>query len=323
MLLYALALIVSFAVLLTCGHLFVAGTVGIAERSHIPKIILGTLLVSIGTTLPELAVSVQSAILGHTNLALGNAIGSVVADDALAFGLAAALAPLPFIVNRKLLKPSAIILAGSALTLYVLALDGEVSRIDGVLLLTALAAYFAWSFFHAKRERRIAIDTLASQNSAPPTVSSSKTVLALQFTAGLIGVLVSSRGVIWAATGISRLFGISEIIIGLTVVAVGTSLPEVTTCVIATLKKEGDIAAGNIIGADILNILWIVGMSAAAHPLTAATRTTHFYCGALIVIVGVFLSILLFSKKIRRTHGIVLLTLYFLFLLTSYLYFIH
>lgn len=321
MLLYALALIGSFFVLLTCGHLFVTGSVGIAERSHIPKIIIGTLLVSIGTTLPELAVSVQSAILGHTHLALGNAIGSVVADDALAFGMAASLAPLPFLVNKKLIKSSALVLVASATLVYFFALDGVISRFEGLVLLLALAFYFTWSIFQAKRQRRIIMADMPF-SSSPPAQTQSNTRLSIQFIAGLVGVLVSSRGVIWAATGISRLFGISEIIIGLTVVAIGTSLPEVTTCVIAALKREGDIAAGNIIGADILNILWIIGMSAAAHPLIAQTRTTHFYCAALIVIVLIFLSILLFPKKIRKLHGVLLLTFYTLFLIISYYFFI-
>ncbi len=321
MLLYVLALIGSFAVLLTCGHLFVTGAVGIANRSHIPKILIGTLLVSIGTTLPELAVSVQSAVLGHTNLALGNAIGSVVADDALAFGLAATLAPLPFAVNRKLLKPSAWILAVSSILLYLFALDGMVTRAEGLFLLCALAVYFAWSILHAKQQRKIVMKR-ALQSPPPAAIVSSTSRLLLQFVAGLGGVLVSSRGVIWAATGISRLFGISEIIIGLTVVAIGTSLPEVTTCIVATLKREGDIAAGNILGADILNILWIVGMSAAAHPLYGEIRTIHFYGAALLTVVGVFLLTLLSAKKIRKIHGIVLFSLYVLFLLISYLLFV-
>ncbi len=321
MLLYILILICSFFVLLFCGHLFVIGAVGIAEHSHIPKIIIGTLFVSIGTTLPELAVSVQSSILGHTNIALGNAIGSVVADDTLAFGMAALLAPLPFLVNKKLIKPSALILATSAVLVYFFAWDGTISRIEGLTLLVTLALYFFWSAYQAKRQRQTALAKIKITPSS--SVRSHSTIgLFILFLTGLIGVLISSRGVIWAATGISRSFGISEIIIGLTVVAVGTSLPEITTCVIATLKREGDIAAGNIIGADILNILWIIGMSATAHPLTAQTKATHFYCTVLIVIVLSFLSILLYSNMIRKRHGGILLAFYPLFLFFSYLLFI-
>ncbi len=320
MLTFSLILIASFAVLLLCGNLFVSGAVGIAERNHIPKIIIGTLLVSMGTTLPELAVSVQSAVMGYSNLALGNAIGSVIADDALAFGLAALFAPLPFIVNRKLIKPSAMVLIGSVLLLYAFSLNGTITRLEGIIFLVILLIYFAWFISYAKTQRDILrSETLESHIPKVPS-RSNRTLIGI-FTVGLIGVLVSSRGVIWAATGISRLMGISEIIIGLTVVAIGTSLPEVTTCIIATLKKEGDIAAGDIIGADILNILWIIGMSATAHPLTAEVRTLHFYGTTLILVVGLFLSFLLFSRKIRKVHGVILVLIYALFLTISYLFF--
>ena len=321
MILYILALIGCFFLLLACGHLFVAGAVGIAERSHIPKIIIGTLFVSMGTTLPELAVSVQSAMMGYTNLAFGNAIGSVIADDALAFGLAACLAPLPFFVDKKRIRVSALVLLSSTIAVYLFSLNGEISRLEGILLLVGLALYFVGSIRQARRARKTALAAIDIPLASPPP-SSSSLRLTLQFLAGLVGVLVSSHGVIWAATGISRHFGISEIVIGLTVVAIGTSLPEVTTCVIAALKREGDIAAGNIIGADILNILWIIGMSATAHPLTGVARTTHFYGVALIFVVTVFLAILILSKKIRKAHGILLITLYVLFLLLSYTFFI-
>ena len=317
MLSYTSVLIVSFIVLLFCGHLFVSGAVGIAERNHIPKIIVGTLLVSMGTTLPELAVSVQSAVMGYSNLALGNAIGSVIADDALAFGLAALLAPVPFIVNRKLIKPSALVLLGSGCLLYIFSLNGTISRLEGIILLAILAIYFIWFISYARSQRALLLAEKLDSH-IPKAPQRSNLALGLIFIVGLLGVLAASRGVIWAATGISRLLGISEIIIGLTVVAIGTSLPEVTTCVIAALKNEGDIAAGDIIGADILNILWIVGMSATARPLTAEARTLHFYGGALLVVVGIFLSILLFSKKIRKIHGVVLFSLYILFLSLSY-----
>ncbi len=317
MLLNVLTLIASFCVLLFCGHLFVTGAVGIAERNQIPKIIVGTLLVSMGTTLPELAVSVQSAVMGYSNLALGNAIGSVIADDALAFGLAAVVAPLPFMVHKKFIKPSAFVLLGSVFLLYVFSLNGTINRAEGIVFLVILATYFTWFIHYAKSQRNLLLEEKLDVH-IPKTSQRSNPFLFFIFTVGLAGVFISSRGVIWAATGISRHLGISEIIIGLTVVAIGTSLPEVTTCVIAALKKEGDIAAGDIIGADILNILWIIGMSATAHPLTAETKTLHFYGGALLIVVGVFLSILLFTQKIRKTHGLVLFILYLLFISLSY-----
>ena len=321
MFIYVLTLAGCFAILLVCGHLFVNGSVGIAEKTHIPKILIGTLLVSIGTTLPELAVSVQSAILGHTNLALGNAIGSVVADDSLAFGAAAVLAPLPFVVNRKLLKPSAFLLLGSTVLLYIFAFNGTITRLEGAVFLSVLAGYFGWLIHSAKSHREKALQE-QTPGLEPPRIAPTGTALAVKFTAGLTGVLIASRGIIWAATGISKEFGISEIIIGLTVVAIGTSLPEIATCAIAARKKEGDIAAGNILGADILNILWIIGMSAVAHPLNASRHTIHFYCLTMLAIVVTFLSILLFVNKIKKIHGGILLTFYLAFLSVSIFLFV-
>jgi len=322
MLLYILTFVGCFAILLFCGHLFVSGAVGIAEATHIPKILIGTLLVSIGTTLPELAVSVQSAILGHSNLALGNAIGSVVADDSLAFGTAAVLAPLPFIVNRKLLKPSALLLLGSAVLLYAFALNGTITRVEGAIFLFILAGYFVWLVTSARSHRKKALQEEQRLKLKVPKAVQSKTRLVVKFSVGLLGVLISSRGIIWAAVGISREFGISEIVIGLTVVAIGTSLPEIATCAIAVRKNEGDIAAGDILGADILNILWIIGMSAVAHPLTAALGTIHFYCLTMVAIVTLFLSILLFARRIKKIHGGILFVTYLVFLSISFFVFI-
>ena len=313
-------LIVAFVILLKSADFFVDGAVGIAESLKVPKMLVGIVLVGFCTTAPEFAVSVQSAWLGHPEIALGNAIGSVICDDALAMALAATLAPV--IIDPKIFKTAAPFLITIDLIAYAMAFNGTISRWEGLVLVVILAGYLYYIVREQSRIRKngIAPDIVNNQNDSHTSAPVHGKKAAIQFIVGLIGVIISSRLVIISAvtgaenpikiTSIAKFLGVPEIVIGLTMIAIGTSLPEIMTCVVAAKKKHSEIAAGDIIGADILNILWIIGVSAAANPIVTDIRTIHFSFISMIIVVITMLVSMRTGWKMSRKEGIILIFMY-------------
>ncbi len=305
----------AFAILAKSADVFVDGAVGIAETLRVPKMIIGIVLVGFATTAPEFAVSVQSAYLGHPEIALGNAVGSVICDDGIAMALAAIIAPTPILIDRKILKIAGIFLVFIYIATYIMAFDGTLNRYEGALLVLILAGYIYFLFVTTRKEKH-EVSTLrgpvAEEASSPDSSDSGKSLRSqsIYFGLGLAGVVISSRLVIWACLHIAEYFRIPEVIIGLTVIAIGTSLPEIGTCIVAARKGQGEIAAGDIIGADILNILWIVGVSALVNPMHVSTKTVNFMFPWMFLIVGTMLIFMRLNYRIGKRKGIILLSLY-------------
>jgi cation:H+ antiporter len=307
MILPLLVIAVCFIVLFKCAHFLVDGAVALARITGVPKFIIGVVVVGFATTAPELAVSTIAAFLGHSEIALGNALGSVVCDDALALGGAALISAGPLVVTPHVLKNAALFLIAIDFLAYAFAFNGTVGRAEGFCLLAILAVYYAVLTQQEKRRR-------ARTPEKARTSGESRLKIALLFLGGIAGVILASRGIVWAAIIIAARFGISETIIGLTVIAIGTSLPEISTCVAAGYRGEGDIAIGNIIGADILNILWITGMAAVVNPISVEKATINF---AFPWMIGVVLLTLLFLRigySIGRVKGAVLVMLYLIYI---------
>lgn len=328
--LYFAGLLLSFVLLFKCADYFITGSVGIAGVLHIPKLIMGIVLVGLATTAPEFAVSVQAAFLGHPEIALGNAIGSVICDDGIALGLAAVLSPVIISVNCRVLKVVGSFILFIDILAYILAGNGTVSRLDGLILLAFLAVYF-WMMYAMRNFFRKggmlepdfaeSGDTRTANHEEGSNWRYLKKPLFL-FAAGIIGVVLTSRVVIWASVNIAEYFSISETIIGLTVIAIGTSLPEISTCVTAALKKEGQIAIGNILGADVLNILWIIGMSALVRPIDVEREVINFSFPFMILIVVVMLAAMRHRCRLGKTKGLILLSMYGLYLFLTIKFFI-
>jgi cation:H+ antiporter len=316
-------LLLSFAVLFKCADFFISGAVGIAHVTRIPKMVVGIVLVGLATTAPEFAVSVQAAFLGHTEIALGNAIGSVICDDGLALALAAAFSASAIMVNCRLLRTAAVFLLSIDVMAYLLARNGTVGRLEGIVFVFILCLYYIYII--GKRE-----SSLVEQKVIPPgdekgdqppkAVLSMKRSLVL-FLIGIAGVALSSRVVIWASVNIAQQFSISETIIGLTIIAIGTSLPEISTCITAARRGEGEIAVGNIIGADILNILWIIGVSSIANPITVNLDVINFTFPYMILIVVVMLVSVHMGCRLTKTKGAVLFVLYIIYFFLTLLLF--
>jgi cation:H+ antiporter len=310
-------LAVSFYLLVKLADLFVDSSVGISEYFGIPRIIVGILIVGFATTAPEISVSVISALSGFPDIAFGNALGSVICDDGAALALAAIFAPVPIIVHRHILKTTGVFLIVVDIIAYFLARNGYISRLEGLLLVSLMFGYIAVVIYSEKRKKKDVIekemqDIVELKTTEMKNISIKKEIAI--FILALLGVLGTSRVIVFTARNIALHFGVSDAIIGLTIVAFGTSLPEITTAIVAARKGEGEIAVGDIIGADILNILWILGVTSIVNPIHVDIATVNFSFFWMILIVVTMLGSMWFGGKLDRKKGFLLLTIYLIYL---------
>lgn len=296
---------VSFIILAKCADWLVEGAVDIARLLHVPTILIGIVIVSVGTTAPELAVSVQAALAGEAAIALGNAVGSVIYDDGVALPMVALFATAAVAIDRTVLRSAAIFLISVDLVAYALSFDGTLDRGEGAVLICCFFAYLTYTYWEQRRNRRHspAVDEIPERGRGPARV-------ALLFAAGLGGVLISSKGIIIATPVVAEALGVSKAIIALAMVALGTSIPEIATCIVSARKGYGSLAVGNILGADILNICWIAGASATVNDLHVAPDVIHFMFPSMLVIVFTMLGLLRLNHTFTRWKGAVLLGLF-------------
>ena len=301
-------LLVGFGVLAKSADSFVESSISLANRFRIPKLVIGLVLVSLATTMPEFAVSLMSALRGHPAIALGNAVGSIICNTGLGLAACALFSAAPVRVIPHVIKTSGGFLAAVALLAFgFIAFDMSLSRLEGGVLVLLFAGYL-WFLFRQHRTRRY--DDDIDLEAAAGRLHVSRPRLALFFALGLAGILVSSKLLILSATAIARSFHIPEAAIALTLVAFGTSIPEIATCVAAARKKQGALAVGNILGANIMNICWVAGVSSLAHPLTLPAHELLFMFPAMLVILGAALLMLRADYRLTRPQGAALLALY-------------
>lgn len=300
-----LLLLAGGLLLATGAELLVRGSVSLARRWGLSPLIIGLTVVAFGTSAPELVVSVQGAIQGLGDLAVGNVVGSNIVNIGLILGLAAAIRPIRIQLN--LLRFDAPLLAAvSAATALVLA-AGSLSRIWGGLLVAGLIAYTAHSIRMARRENRNGVSEEFREGVAAPTPS-----VWIDFALVLGGLLLlvgGSRLFIAHATAIARELGVSEAVIGLTLVAVGTSLPELATSVLAAVRRQVDIAVGNVIGSNLFNLLGILGTAALVKPL-AAPGIHAVDLGVMIAFAVGLVPLLVTRRTLHRWEGLVLIAGY-------------
>lgn len=267
MILPIIAVIVGLVVLVWSADKFVDGAVGIAKFCGMSTLLIGMVIVGFGTSAPEMVVSALSAMQGNPELALGNAYGSNIANIALILGVTAVI--MPVLVKREALKRDVpVLLAVTALTI-VLLIDGDVSRMDGVILLLVFAGVMGFNIWSELHSKKVADNTPEaaeddSENDAEP-LSLGKSIFWLLL--GLALLVVSSRALVWGACDIARALGVSDLLIGLTIVAIGTSLPELASSIVAARKGEDDLAFGNIVGSNLFNTLAVVGIAATIAPM--------------------------------------------------------
>jgi cation:H+ antiporter len=279
-----LAVVAGLVVLVWSADKFIDGAATVARHFALPPLLIGAVIIGFGTSAPELAVSVLSAMEGSPGLALGNAYGSNIANIALILGITALISPI--VVQSQVLRKELPILTGITLLSVALLWDLSISRLDATILLLVFLGLLAWSIREGMREGAdtLAQETDAELNAHPMPISHAWGWLAL----GLLLLVASSRLLVWGAVTIAQGLGVSELVIGLTVVAVGTSLPELASCIAAARKNEHDLAMGNILGSNLFNTLAVVGLAGAIHPLalepSVLWRDTSVMLGLTVVL---------------------------------------
>ncbi|HKK13938.1 MAG TPA: calcium/sodium antiporter [Gammaproteobacteria bacterium] len=309
MLIHALAVVAGFALLMWGADRFVAGAATTARNLGVSPLIVGLTIVGFGTSAPEMLVSATAAWQGNPGLAVGNAVGSNITNIGLILGVTALITPLE--VHSGILKRELPVLLGVMILSLVLLLNGRLGRMDGVILLAAMVILIAWITRLALRGRDP--DPLA-QEYAQEIPSGMGTTAALGWVAlGLVVLVASSRILVWGAVGIAHALNVSDLIIGLTVVALGTSLPELAASVASARKGEHDIAIGNVIGSNMFNLLAVLGLPGLIRPALLDPQVlTRDFPVMFAFTVGLFLLAYGFRTpgRITRLEGLLLVVAY-------------
>ncbi|BAO81379.1 Ca2+/Na+ antiporter [Serpentinimonas raichei] len=292
-----LAIVVGLVVLVWSADKFIDAAATVARHYALPPLLIGVVIIGFGTSAPELTVSAISALEGSPGIALGNAYGSNIANIALILGITALISPI--VVQSGILRKELPLLVGVTLLSVALLWDLHISRLDAAVLLLTFAAIMAWSVWHSLRSGD---DTLGTETQAELGAHTLATVrLAwVWLAAGLLLLIASSRLLVWGAVQAAQGLGVSELVIGLTVVAVGTSLPELASCIAAARKKEHDLAIGNILGSNLFNTLAVVGLAGAIHPLAAEPEVLS---RDLLVVGALTLALFVLARQRRGRPG--------------------
>lgn len=304
-----LGLVAGLVVLVIGANTLVKGATGIAQRVGISSLVIGLTVVAYGTSTPELAVSVAGAAGGSPSIALGNVFGSNVANVLFILGISALIGAMR--VDRRLIRIEVPIMVGLAFFVFLLSLDGGISRIEGVMLALLAIAYTVFTIRTAKTdpEEQTIVDRQTRDESATPPSIVTSVVFSLL---GLGALVVGSQLLLNSATSIARALGLSEIIIGLTIVAVGTSLPELATSIAAAIKGDRDLAVGNVIGSNIFNMTFVLGSSglAASGGLPVPDSVLNFDLPVMLAVCFACLPIFFTGHVIMRWEGMVFVGYY-------------
>lgn len=305
------AIIIGLAVLVWSADLFVDGTASVARSLGMSTLLIGMIVIGFGTSAPEMSVSVLSAMNGNPGIALGNAYGSNITNIALILGVTALVSPV--VVRSQVLKKELPILLAVTLLACFHLYDGKITRFEGVVELAVLLFVFTWMTLQG-RKNKTEVDAmeieLADEIKRMPPVKAWSALIA-----GLLLLVASSRALVWGSVNIAHELGVSDLIIGLTVVAIGTSLPELASSIAAARKGEHDLAVGNVIGSNLFNTLAVVGLAGSIHPMQVPSEVLS-RDWMLMFMLTILLFILGYSRKavgeksINRFGGVFLLAIY-------------
>jgi cation:H+ antiporter len=310
LLLPSLAIVAGLALLVWSADRFVDGASATATHFSVPPLLVGMVIVGFGTSAPELVVSTNAALQGNPGLALGNGWGSNIANIALILGITALINPIT--VHSLILRKELPILTGVTLVAGYLAWDLQLLRLDGLVLLALFAALMTWSVVTGLRSGpdALAFETEEALKADPMPLGKAFFWLVI----GLLVLIVSSRMLVWGAVAVAQSLGVSDLVIGLTVVAVGTSLPELASCVAAARKGEHDLALGNVLGSNLFNTLAVVGIAASISPLQVPAEAVS---RDLMVMVALTVALFVLGwgwrgrpGRINRIEGTLLLLAY-------------
>lgn len=306
-----LALVFGFVLLLVGAELLVRGASALAARLGVPALVIGLTIVAYGTSAPELAVSLRAALDGKADLALGNVLGSNICNLLLILGVSALLAPLA--VDRKVIRVDVPLMIAASLGLVPLAMDGRVGRVEGAVLVILGLAYTVYQIRGGRRAEAVP----ESEEGAPQRSEGRAIWLdPVRMLLGLALLTVGADRLVNGASTLARAFGLSELVIGLTVVAVGTSLPELATSAVAALRGERDLAVGNLVGSNVFNIVWVLGLSATIAPngVAVVPSAWAFDLPVMILVALLALPIAVSGSRVGRGEGALFVGLYAMYL---------
>lgn len=299
------------------GEILIRGAMSAARRFHVSPLLIGLVIVGFGTSAPELVVSVDAALNQQPDVAIGNVVGSNIGNILLILAACAVITPLT--VRPLALRRDAITLVASSVLLLLLFMNDHVlSLLDAIILLIVFSAYLSWTYIS---ERKHSIPS-ATMHEAEADVMSNLPMRSAWIVAsillGLIFLITGSKVLLTGAIGLSRSMGISEAAIGLTIVAVGTSFPELTISLIAAIRKQADVAIGNVLGSNIFNVLGILGVAGLMQPLQVHERILQFDQWVMLATSLLLLLFLYTGKRLSRLEGAILLSGYGLYLWLSF-----
>lgn len=295
-------LFIGFILLIKGADIFVDGASNIAKYFGVPSLIIGLTIVSIGTSAPEAAVSITAALNGSNGIALGNVIGSNIFNTTLVVGFCALVRTIK-VKKDTISREFPFLIISSIICAYLVYNGGVVSRFDGLILLIFFVAFMAYIITFALKNRTEVTETTKNIKIFPSIISS---------LIGVVAIIFGGELVVNSATEIAEIFGLSQTVIGLTVVAIGTSLPELVTSIVAATKGESDIAIGNVIGSNIFNMLFILGSTTVIMPISAPP-TAIFDVSIFIVLLIFIYLISKFTGKIKRFPAFLLVLSYFVY----------
>ncbi len=302
-----LSILGGFALLVWSADRFVEGAAATAKHAGMPSLLIGMVIVGLGTSAPEMVVSAMAALDGNPNLALGNALGSNIVNTGLILGITALVAPIA--VHSKIVRKELPLLLAIGLMAGVMFWDNEVSRVEALMLLLGFFGLIGWTIFAALRGRGDALEADTDSELTAHVMPLNRAIFWL--VVGLVLLIVSSRILVWGAVTIAHTLGVSDLIIGLTIVALGTSLPELAASVIAARKGEHDIAIGNVVGSNMFNILAVIGIAGVITPMPHLSPEvlTRDWPVMMAMTAGLFVMAYGFrgEGKINRLEGCLLL----------------
>lgn len=310
MLLPILAVVAGLVALVWSADRFVDGAAATAKHLGMPTLLIGMVIIGFGTSAPEMVVSALAASQGNPGLAVGNGFGSNITNIALILGITAILSPIT--VKSVILRKELPLLAFATLLVGALIVDLEISRFDSVLMLIVFALIMGWSIFSSMKSKSDTLtDDFENEFSDDEYLPLKRALFWLAI--GLVLLIASSRLLVWGAVDIAMALGVSDLIIGLTIVAIGTSLPELASSIIAVKKNEHDLAIGNVIGSNLFNTLAVVGIAGAIQPLGIEPEALYrdwMVMGALTLSLFVLGYGVLGRRRINRIEGGLLVAVY-------------
>jgi cation:H+ antiporter len=313
-----LLILVGLVAVIGGGELLVRGASALATAVRVSPLVIGLTVVAFGTSAPELAITVRSCYQGQTDLAVGNVVGSSIFNVLFVLGFSALVAPL--VVSARLIQWDVPLMILASVLVFVFGLDGRIGRTDGLIFVTGLLAYTGWSIWQSRRENKAVAHELETRGGEPAKRGWWR--IPAQFgliAAGLALLVLGSKWLVDGAVEVARLWGVSELMIGLTILAVGTSLPEAAVSVTASIRGEREIAVGNVVGSNLLNILAVLGITGIVAPggVEVSAAALWFDVPVMITVAVACLPIFFTGHRIARWEGCLFVGYYVLY--TAYL----